>query len=110
MGRAVGMNTLAVIKDKLAQSGGTLPGYKFCMGLVSLGKRHTFAEIEDACAMALRLSSFPSLKSVKLALAACKSRNAADAQSGSSAGNTSFAPQVKGFRRGSGYYGGKCDD
>ena len=109
-GAAVGTNTLAVIKDKLAKNGCALPGYKFCMGLVSLGKKHTFEEIEDACAMALRLSSFPSLKSVKLALAACKSRNAAGAQTGSSVGDTSPAPQIKGFRRGSGYYGGKCDD
>ena len=101
----IGGGTLSVIQKILTRNGHSLPGYKFCMGLVSLSKNYAAQDIENACRALLALSSAPSLKSMKLALSAVTAKRNADDDSTQNDG-----PSVTGFRRGAGYYGGKSDD
>ena len=104
-GAEIGGGTLSVIQKILTRNGHSLPGYKFCMGLVSLSKNYAAQDIENACRALLALSSAPSLKSMKLALSAVTAKRNADDDSTQNDG-----PSVTGFRRGAGYYGGKSDD
>lgn len=105
-GAEIGANTLSVIQKILTKNGRSLPGYKFCMGLVSLRKRYAAQEIEDACMALLALSSTPSLKSMKLALSAVTAKRIAVNESRESHAE----PLVTGFRRGADYYRGENND
>lgn len=106
-GAEIGANTLSVIQKTLAKSTGSrLQGHKFCMGLVSLRKRYTAQDIENASITLLSLSSAPSLKSMKLALSAVTAKRIAASVSM----KEDERPLVTGFRRGSDYYGGKNND
>ena len=73
------------------------------MGLVSLRKRYTAQDIENASITLLSLSSVPSLKSMKLTLSAVTAKRIAASVSM----KEDERPLVTGFRRGSDYYGGK---
>ena len=109
-GDAIGVNTALVVRRILTKSGHSLPGYKFCMGLASLEKSHSKDEIEAACAMVLSFSSPPSLKSIKLAIAAMGKKGATFLQNKEAMEDMPNAVSVKGFRRGTEYYGGKRND
>ena len=95
-----------MIQKVLTKSGSSLPGHKFCMGLVSLRKRYTTQDIENASMTLLSLSSAPNLKSMKLALSALTAKRIA----ASTSMKEDEGPLVTGFRRGTDYYGGKKDD
>lgn len=105
-GAEIGVNTLAVIQKILTKNGSSLPGYKFCMGLVSLRKHYTVEDIEKACSTLINLAATPSLKSMKLALSSIVEKKNKAVE----------GPQqcdelcITGFRRGADYYGGKSDD
>ena len=104
-GAEIGGSTLSVIQKLLTKSGSSLPGHKFCMGLVSLRKCYDAQDIENACSTLLALSSAPSLKSMKLALSAVTARKHAVAES-----EQHDEPSVTGFRRGADYYRGERND
>lgn len=100
---AIGDNTLKVIEYILASKQVEEQTYLSCRSLLMMTKKYSEAQLESACAKALRLTSRPSYKSVKDILLS-------DVRNNAGAGNVfQEAPHKSnpyGVTRGAGYYGG----
>lgn len=96
--RAIGENTVIVVKAILASRKIEQQSYRACMALLKLGDKYTAPRLEAACKRALSYTPAPSFKSVQTILATGQDE-VEDTQPEQDT-STEF-----GFTRGSNYYG-----